>query len=378
MVKGPMGSNMAKSGSSQWQGQPLNGPKAKGNAQERPKIHGFSQPKNWENQVKIFIGKNRIPVDDKTPIFKTDYSHGLSLESLALIDAIFLNKHDLTEKARILHVLSNHLSLIEMRNIKYQMQLSKVHQDYDELKLQNLRLIERVKQYGAPHLKMQKAMLVSSSRLKFLEALPRDLAQQILCNTHLKYEAHLRDLYVMAHRSTYMKQGLFIKRAKIYESEYQKWTSEEISDMYAHGFIRTIQFVNNLPKGIPDDICKIIHENRYDGSTTIHIDKDTPTWDIKEGCRIHGDTTICIVPFDTTMDVNNQFEPAITAEFYTDKTTYESIAETDTIYKGSSAQGSFLEIRIEDLIIPSPGGPSEAGSYYDSDLERELCNRMDN
>nr|QVY47414.1 p46 [Agapanthus tungrovirus] len=403
--QGPMiGESLVKTGSAQSPNQTINdsGPSSKGKGkmlsfdsvksglsqcpdrtlksqkQVPAKIHGISQPRCWSKQQILSIGKNRLPIDDRIPLFKSDYTAGLSIESLGIIDALFATYNDKTEKARILHVLSNQLFLLENKNIKLQMQVTAAYRELDELKVQNLRLIQQVQHHGVPHLKLQKNMLVSQSRNEFLNNLPRDLSLQILLSAQLRYKNLLQDLYSLAHLADYMKQGLFIKRAKIEESEYHKWTPNEISDMYAHGFIKTIQFENKLPDGLPEIVKDIVHQNKCDGRTVLHINKNTPHWDLNKGCRLYGDTTLIIVDFDYTPDYNNTYEPAIVEEFWSDQHEYQSTDGIYTIYKGSSAQGSNLEIVYEDLNF-SDGNHSDPGhcSDIDSDLERELANRMD-
>lgn len=81
------------------------------------KVHGFSKPIHFKNASIVTIGKNKIPRDDESPIFKTPYE-GLSVPAQTLLDAIWLQR-DPKEKSRALHVLANYLQILERTNAFY-------------------------------------------------------------------------------------------------------------------------------------------------------------------------------------------------------------------------------------------------------------------
>ncbi|KAJ3688680.1 hypothetical protein LUZ61_017844 [Rhynchospora tenuis] len=294
------------------------------------KIHGFSQPRAWEKRQIVSIGKNRMPVSDDCPIFQNDFSIKLSLKSSALLDASFV-AIDKAEKARALHVLANQLYSLEQENEKSKEKMRDISTSKQKLE-------ERVRHHQNPVHTLERSFLIPKLRNNLLGKLPNEISHKIKHMCWQQYEAMLQELYLIAHRASVMQVGVVIRKMKIYEDEYYKWTPEEISNLYAHGFIHTIDFTHSLPEGLPEKISDLINyyseNSRYKPVTTLDMYLDSS------------------LSYLTLEDPDE--------EVYRDQATVVQIGDDLRCFED------------EDLMIGNDGT-----EYYDSDLEDAITNRLE-
>lgn len=243
---------------------------------ETSKIHGFTMIKGKEISI-LKIGKNNMPVyKDQVPQFKTNHTERLSPIANGLIDHLFkFNDHK--EKARCLHVLSQYLFHLETNLTKERERGRELATEIERLNL----LVREIK---------------PESPLKLLTARGKAEMEQILgparnSPVHLikrkafgLYLEHLNTLHEMVYRTTHTSSRPTGAYSKLYlhEEEYPKYSSEEVSELWAHGFIHAIFFKNVLPQGIPYHIAEAILSYYCQEGSTIFINREIPEWDIFE------------------------------------------------------------------------------------------------
>ncbi|KAJ3706171.1 hypothetical protein LUZ61_009876 [Rhynchospora tenuis] len=350
------------------------------------KIHGFSQPRAWEKRQMVSIGKNKMPVSDDCPIFQNDFSAKLSLKSSALLDANFV-AIDKAEKAKALHVLANQLYSLEQDN-------KKIKEKIRDISTSKQKIEERVRHHQNPIHTLERSFLIPKLRNNLLGELPNEISHKIKHMCWQQYDAMLQELYHIAHRARVMQIGVVIRKMKIYEDEYYKWTPEEISNLYAHGFIHTIDFTHSLPEGLPKKVSDLINYYRFEENTVVHIARTIPRWDPssmkrkdnRPVLRSDGQTTIN-VPLKTFIGItnldlfqseNSRYRPVTTLDMYLDSSlSYLTLEDSDEeVYRDQATVVQLCDnlrcFEDEDLMVGNDGT-----EYYDSDLEDAIANRLE-
>nr|AAD30195.1 P46 [Rice tungro bacilliform virus] len=377
------------------------------------------------------IDKNKVPIYDQGNLFHTEKSARLSHVSRGLLDHLFTFSSDNTERVRKLHILADYLYLLESERESYKNewislkdQVSLLQKQNSELRARiatNKEIIEGLREpvkkpiYTTQDKERLRVFFCEERSMEYIYYHIKRLAQQ-------SYYSHLNKLQKDCEpfRGVYMSFLTNVKFLVLCEAGY--WTVPDIEtnttesilslsqkkgedllqkgvvifneleggyqlsprfigDLYAHGFIKQINFTTKVPEGLPPIIAEKLQDYKFPGSNTVLIEREIPRWNFNEMKR------------ETQMRTNlyifknyrcfygysplRPYEPITPEEFGFDYYSWENMVDED--------EGEVVYISKTTKIIKVTREHAWAWPEHDGDtmscttsIEYEWIHRMDN
>lgn len=194
-------------------------------------------------------------------------------------------------------------------------------------------------------------MMTSRGKNDLYDQIPNGPLKMIHQKVMNNYSSQLNKAQEMVSRVGLCFKTLDLQKMFLKEYEFMRFSSHEISELYAYGFIKIIAYKEKLPKGIPEEISRAILKHKNEGVTNyVLIQKNVP---IISALHFHSDLSDITILNGYYMKEEcfppQKHEPIMLQELLNDKELY-FLNNVKLIEKIGSTR-IFLQDEDEDINI---------------------------